>query len=227
VERLDLRGLLCPLTWAKDEVRAAEDAARRGAPGAARSPPRGARHPPQCRGAGARGARDPRARAGRVGDASEARVMRTVSLWALFALILLGVRLARPPARDWPRTAALGVGAVLGAPLDLRGSPGIRGRAGHGQHRSAPGASASASRWAPWSARRSGSRFPSGSSGGPGLAGPRSGLAALVLALAAAAFLLLLTAWVGPEQQAGRSVYVVFPLLGAASVLGWLTAERA
>jgi hypothetical protein len=53
------------------------------------------------------------------------------------------------------------------------------------------------------------------------------GLAALVLALAAAAFLLLLTGVGGPEQQAGRSVYVVFPLLGAASVLGWLTAERA
>jgi hypothetical protein len=53
------------------------------------------------------------------------------------------------------------------------------------------------------------------------------GLAALVLAVAAAAFLLLLTGVGGPEQQAGRSVYVVFPLLGAASVLGWLTAERA
>ncbi len=52
-------------------------------------------------------------------------------------------------------------------------------------------------------------------------------VAALGLAVAIGAFLLLVTRAGGPEQQAGRSVYVVFPLLGAAAVLGWLTAERA
>jgi hypothetical protein len=51
-------------------------------------------------------------------------------------------------------------------------------------------------------------------------------LGALGLLVAIGAFLLLLTRVGGPEQQAGRSVYLAFPLLGAAAVLGWLTAER-
>jgi len=52
-------------------------------------------------------------------------------------------------------------------------------------------------------------------------------LAALGIAVMLAVFLLVLTRVGGPEQQAGRLVYVAFPLLGAAAVLGWLAAERA
>lgn len=51
-------------------------------------------------------------------------------------------------------------------------------------------------------------------------------LAAAGIALMLAMFLLVLTRVGGPEQQAGRAVYVAFPLLGAAGVLGWLAAER-
>jgi len=38
--------------------------------------------------------------------------------------------------------------------------------------------------------------------------------------------LLILRGLGGSEQQAGRSVLVVFPLLGAAPVLGWLLGEK-
>lgn len=51
-------------------------------------------------------------------------------------------------------------------------------------------------------------------------------MAALGIALMLAVFLLVLTRVGGPEQQAGRSVYVAFPLLGAAALLGWLAGER-
>ncbi|MFL5311696.1 MAG: hypothetical protein ACJ79H_14705 [Myxococcales bacterium] len=50
--------------------------------------------------------------------------------------------------------------------------------------------------------------------------------AALGIALMLAAFLLVLSRVGGPEQQAGRSVYVAFPLLGAAALLGWLAGDR-
>jgi hypothetical protein len=53
---------------------------------------------------------------------------------------------------------------------------------------------------------------------------------ALLLAAAAMVIVLgffLLLARVGaPDAPAGRTVLVVFPLLGAAAVLGWLTGER-
>jgi len=39
-------------------------------------------------------------------------------------------------------------------------------------------------------------------------------------------FFLLLARVGGPDQPAGKSVLVVFPLLGAAAVLGWLSGER-
>ena len=51
-------------------------------------------------------------------------------------------------------------------------------------------------------------------------------MAALGIALTLAVFLLVLTRVGGPEQHAGRAVYVAFPLLGAAAVLGWLVGER-
>jgi hypothetical protein len=51
-------------------------------------------------------------------------------------------------------------------------------------------------------------------------------LAAAALAVAAALVLLLLGRIGGPDQPAGRSVFVVFPMLGAAAVLGWLIGER-
>jgi hypothetical protein len=51
-------------------------------------------------------------------------------------------------------------------------------------------------------------------------------LAAAALAAGVGVFLLLLTRVGGPNQQAGKSVYVVFPLLGATAVLGWLIGER-
>jgi peptidoglycan/LPS O-acetylase OafA/YrhL len=52
-------------------------------------------------------------------------------------------------------------------------------------------------------------------------------MAALGIALMLAVFLLVLTRVGGPAEQAGRSVYVAFPLLGAAAVLGWLSGERS
>jgi len=51
-------------------------------------------------------------------------------------------------------------------------------------------------------------------------------MAALGIALTLAVFLFVLTRVGGPEQHAGRAVYVAFPLLGAAAVLGWLVRER-
>jgi len=43
---------------------------------------------------------------------------------------------------------------------------------------------------------------------------------------AAAAVLLILQGLAHTEQQAGKSVLVVFPLLGAAPVLGWILGTR-
>jgi len=50
-------------------------------------------------------------------------------------------------------------------------------------------------------------------------------LAAAALAIGIALVLLLLGR-VGPEQPAGKAVFVIFPMLGAAAVLGWLIGER-
>ena len=152
--------------------------------------------------------------------------MRTVSLWALFALILLGCawlgrRRVVGPGRllsAWALSSVLlwicaGLLGYAGARATASTDPrrGIGVGIALGALVGAPLGIALSERvirraWPRWAAL---------------------GLAALVLAVAAAAFLLLLTGVGGPEQQAGRSVYVVFPLLGAASVLGWLTAERA
>lgn len=46
------------------------------------------------------------------------------------------------------------------------------------------------------------------------------------LVVVAALVLFVLRGLANSEQQAGRSVLVVFPLLGAAPVLGWLIGER-
>lgn len=51
-------------------------------------------------------------------------------------------------------------------------------------------------------------------------------LAAAALAVVAGLVLLLLGRVGGPDQPAGRSVFLVFPMLGAAAVLGWLVGER-
>jgi threonine/homoserine efflux transporter RhtA len=51
-------------------------------------------------------------------------------------------------------------------------------------------------------------------------------LAAAVLAVVVAIFLLVLTRVGAPGEQAGLSVFVVYPMLGAAAVLGWLIGER-
>jgi hypothetical protein len=40
------------------------------------------------------------------------------------------------------------------------------------------------------------------------------------------AVLLILRQLADADQQAGKAVYVVFPLLGAAPVLGWLMGDR-
>jgi len=50
-------------------------------------------------------------------------------------------------------------------------------------------------------------------------------LAALTLAVGAGMVLFLLEHYQSHEQQAGKSVLVVFPLLGAAAVLGWLVKQ--
>jgi hypothetical protein len=50
--------------------------------------------------------------------------------------------------------------------------------------------------------------------------------AALVLLLVIAAFLAILKVLYGQEQEAGAAVFVVFPLLGAGAVLGWLLGLR-
>jgi hypothetical protein len=51
-------------------------------------------------------------------------------------------------------------------------------------------------------------------------------LAAAALAVGIALVLLLLGRIGGPDQPAGKAVFVIFPLLGAAAVLGWLIGER-
>jgi hypothetical protein len=55
---------------------------------------------------------------------------------------------------------------------------------------------------------------------------PALALAAIAVALAAAAVLLILSRLGGGQQRAGYSVLVVFPMLGAAAVLGWLAGEK-
>jgi hypothetical protein len=50
-------------------------------------------------------------------------------------------------------------------------------------------------------------------------------LAAAALAIVTGAVLLLLRLG-GETQPAGKAVFVVFPMLGAAAVLGWLIGER-
>ena len=51
-------------------------------------------------------------------------------------------------------------------------------------------------------------------------------LAAIGLAAAVVIFLIVLTRVGASGDAAGRSVFVVYPLLGAAAVLGWLVGER-
>jgi len=51
-------------------------------------------------------------------------------------------------------------------------------------------------------------------------------LAAVGLAVGVAIFLVVLTRIGAPGEAAGRSVFVAYPLLGAAAVLGWLVGER-
>jgi hypothetical protein len=51
-------------------------------------------------------------------------------------------------------------------------------------------------------------------------------LAAAGLVVVAGLVVLLLGRVGGPDQPAGKAVFVVFPLLGAAAVLGWLVGER-
>jgi hypothetical protein len=51
-------------------------------------------------------------------------------------------------------------------------------------------------------------------------------LAAVTLLLLAALTIFLLSRMQSAEQQAGRSVFVVFPLLGASALLGWLLGLR-
>ena len=151
---------------------------------------------------------------------------RTVSLWALFALVLLGCA--------WlGRRRAVGAGRLLSAwalssvllwiCAGLLGYAGARATESTDPRRGigvgiALGALVGAPLGIALSERIIRKAWPRWSA---------LGLAALVLAASVGAFLLLQTGVGGPEQQAGRSVYVVFPLLGAASVLGWLAAERA
>lgn len=55
---------------------------------------------------------------------------------------------------------------------------------------------------------------------------PALALGGGALVVVAALVLFILRGLAGSEQQAGRSVLVVFPLLGAAPVLGWLLGEK-
>jgi hypothetical protein len=55
---------------------------------------------------------------------------------------------------------------------------------------------------------------------------PALAFAAATLVAAAALVLFILQGLAQTEQQAGKSVLVVFPLLGAAPVLGWLVGTR-
>jgi hypothetical protein len=55
---------------------------------------------------------------------------------------------------------------------------------------------------------------------------PALAFGGVVLVLVAASVLFILQGLTGAEQQAGKSVLVVFPLLGAAPVLGWLIGTR-
>lgn len=56
---------------------------------------------------------------------------------------------------------------------------------------------------------------------------PALALGGVSLLIAGAAVLLILQRLAGPEYQAGKSVYVVYPLLGAAPVLGWLIGNKS
>ncbi len=151
---------------------------------------------------------------------------RTLSLWALFALVLaaccwLGRRRAVGAGRlvsAWALSSILlwacaGLLAYAGARATASTDPrrGIGVGIALGALVGAPLGIALSERfirkaWPPWISLA---------------------VAALGLLVAIGAFLLLVTGVGGPEQQAGRSVYIVFPLLGAAAVLGWLVAERA
>jgi len=55
---------------------------------------------------------------------------------------------------------------------------------------------------------------------------PTLAFAAASLVVTAALVLLILQGLAHTEQQAGKSVLVVFPLLGAAPVLGWILGTR-
>ena len=53
------------------------------------------------------------------------------------------------------------------------------------------------------------------------------GLSAVALGVAAAIVLVVVSLLSGAQRQAGYSILVVFPLLGAAAVLGWLVGSEA
>jgi hypothetical protein len=55
---------------------------------------------------------------------------------------------------------------------------------------------------------------------------PALALGGVSLAIIAAVVLLILQGLAGTEQQAGKSILIVFPLLGAAPVLGWLIGTK-
>jgi hypothetical protein len=52
------------------------------------------------------------------------------------------------------------------------------------------------------------------------------GLCGATLLLVTALTLAIFQRFDSPEEQAGRAVFVVFPLSGAAALLGWLTGLR-
>ena len=56
---------------------------------------------------------------------------------------------------------------------------------------------------------------------------PALALGGLSLALVAAAVLVVLQGLASAEQQAGNAILIVFPLLGAAPVLGWLIGNKS
>ena len=158
---------------------------------------------------------------------------RTYPLWALFAVIAVaswalarrrGVALARLlPA--WALSSVLlwGCAALLGylggrltyaekgpAEVNLTGLRGVMVGAPLGALIGGPLGIALSERgvrksWPRWSALA---------------------LAAVAVAVAAAIVVAVVSLLPGTQRQAGYSILVVFPLLGAAAVLGWLVGSR-
>lgn len=156
---------------------------------------------------------------------------RTYPLWALFGgLAAACVILARRRGIDgslllaawalssvllWFGAGALGfLGSVVQGVLDIRSSSDMAGFS-IGAPVGALGGALLGVALAQRGLRKTWPRWPALALGGASLA------------IVAASVLLILQGLAGAQHQAGKSVFIVFPLLGAAPLLGWLIGTRS